>query len=85
MVPFVYQNASVDFRRLLEDARDLAELVTLNQAYTMLEGVLLVFRRRLKVQSVLRFADVQPAVARAVFVARWDVDEPVRPSSNGIS
>lgn len=78
-VPLADENATIDFRALLVRARDGADLVTTNQSYTMVEGVLRTFRRRLSVADALRFADVLPAVARAVFVSHWDPDEPRRP------
>jgi uncharacterized protein (DUF2267 family) len=78
-VPFEYNNAGTQFHQLLRDARDYADLVTNNQSYTMVQGVLLVFRRRLDIRAALRFADALPAVARAVFVHRWDWDAPKLP------
>lgn len=39
-----------------------------------MEGVLLAFRSRVSLADGLRFADVLPAVARAIFVFRWDPD-----------
>ncbi|UOK69303.1 DUF2267 domain-containing protein [Ancylobacter polymorphus] len=78
-MPMELQHASDDFERFLADARDFSGLATRNQTYTMVEGVLLTFRRRLEVQQALRFADVLPPLLRAIFVSRWDVAEPVRP------
>ena len=78
-VPFDYDAAGPRFHQLLRDARDFAGLTTTNQSYTMLEGVLLAFRRRVSLRDGLKFADVLPAVPRAVFVYRWDVDAPTVP------
>lgn len=78
-IPMELQHASDDFERFLADARDFSGLATRNQTYTMVEGVLLTFRRRLEVQQALDFADVLPPLLRAMFVSRWDVSEPVRP------
>src|SRR3954464_15605349 len=78
MVPLAYENATLDFRRLLAQARDAAGLVTTNQSYTMVEGVLRTFRRRLAVADALAFGDVLPPLVRALFVANWDLDEPRR-------
>ncbi|WP_425105283.1 DUF2267 domain-containing protein [Ancylobacter sp.] len=78
-IPMELQHASDDFERFLADARDFSGLATRNQTYTMVEGVLLTFRRRLEVQQALDFADVLPPLLRAMFVSRWDVAEPVRP------
>jgi|SRR5579864_7784916 len=78
-VPAEYQRATDDFYKLLTDARDSAGLTTTNQAYTMVQGVLQAFRRRLEVNEAIRFLRVLPVGARALFVADWDVNEPKRP------
>ena len=78
-VPAEYQRATDDFYKLLTDARDSAGLTTTNQAYTMVQGVLQAFRRRLEVNEAIRFLSVLPVGARALFVAEWDVNEPKRP------
>jgi uncharacterized protein (DUF2267 family) len=44
----------------------------------MVQAVLQTFRRRLDVKDALLFASVLPAGARALFVADWDLDEPIR-------
>ena len=54
-VPAEYQRATDDFCKLLTDARDSAGLTTTNQAYTMVQGVLQVFRRRLELNEAIRF------------------------------
>jgi uncharacterized protein (DUF2267 family) len=77
-VPSEYQRATDDFYKLLTDVRDSAGLTTTNQAYTVLEGVLQVFRRRLELKDAVRFLSVLPVGARALFVADWDTDEPKR-------
>ena len=79
MVPRQYQLASLEFTRFLDDARDAAELTSINAAYTMAQGVLLTFRRRLDAKQGLLFANVLPALLRALFVADWNVDEARRP------
>ena len=78
-VPSEYARASDQFYSLLVDARDAAGLGSTHQAYTMLQGVLQVFRRRLDVGEAVRFASVLPPLVRALFVSDWDVDEPTRP------
>jgi uncharacterized protein (DUF2267 family) len=75
-VPPEYQRATDHFYMLLTDVRDSAGLTTTNQAYTVLQGVFQVFRRRLDVKDALRFVSVLPVGARALFVAEWDADEP---------
>ncbi|MFG1227994.1 DUF2267 domain-containing protein [Xanthobacter wiegelii] len=78
-IPLDLQHATEAFDRFLADARDTAGLGTRNQAYTMVDGVLRVFRRRLSVEEAIRFARVLPPVLRAIFVADWDTAEPRRP------
>ena len=78
-VPFDYKQASLDFERFLVDARDIALLATTHQAYTMVQGVLQAFRRRLTPREVALFANVLPPLLRALFVADWNPDEPSRP------
>ena len=78
-VPTEYQRATDDFYQLLMDAREAAGLVTTNQAYTMVQGVFQLFRRRAEIKEAIRFAGVLPVGARALFVADWDVEEPRRP------
>lgn len=78
-MPMDYQHASERFERFLDDAREALGLATRNQACTTVQAVLLVFRRRLEVREALRFADVLPAVLRAIFVAGWDPQEPRLP------
>ncbi|WP_428031007.1 DUF2267 domain-containing protein [Ancylobacter sp.] len=84
-IPMELQHASDDFERFLADARDGSGLTTRNQTYTMVEGVLRTFRRRLKVQQALHFADTLPPLVRAIFVARWDLAEPVLPFTDRAS
>jgi uncharacterized protein (DUF2267 family) len=54
-------------------------LTTTHQVYTMAQGVLQAFRRRLDVKDAILFANVLPPVLRAIFVADWDTDEAKRP------
>lgn len=81
-IPMEVQHASEDFERFLADARDISGLATRNQAYTMAQGVLQAFRRRLDLKDAIRFAGALPPVLRAVFVADWDPDEPRLPFSD---
>lgn len=50
-VPMELQQASKDFEKFLIDARDSSGLTTRNQTYTMVQGVLQTFRRRLDVRE----------------------------------
>jgi uncharacterized protein (DUF2267 family) len=77
-IPLEYEFASSDFKQFLIDARDEAGLGSTHQTYTMVQGVLLAFRRRLATKDALLFAAALPAVLRAIFVADWDIDEPRR-------
>src|SRR5947209_1595959 len=78
-VPAEYQRATDEFYAFLIDARDTAGLRTTHQACTMVQGVFQTFRRRVKVGEAIRFAGVLPPVLRAIFVADWNTEEPVRP------
>jgi uncharacterized protein (DUF2267 family) len=78
-VPSQYQRATDHFYEFLVDARDTANLESTHQAYTMVQGVLQAFRRRLDLKDAILFAGVLPPVLRAIFVADWDTDEPRRP------
>lgn len=78
-IPMDLQCASKDFEKFLADARDASGLTTRNQTYTMVQGVMLVFRRRLSLKDGIRFASVLPPLLRAIFVSDWDTDEPQRP------
>jgi|SRR5579883_777377 len=76
MIPMELQHASADFERFLADAKELSGLATRNQVYTMVQGVLQVFRRRLDLEDAIRFANVLPPLLRAIFVADWDTQAP---------
>jgi uncharacterized protein (DUF2267 family) len=78
-VPAEYERAADHFYDFLVDARDAAGLSSTHQAYTMVQGVLQAFRRRLDVRDAIRFAGILPVGLRALFVAEWDPDEPKRP------
>lgn len=78
-VPVEYKRASMDFEQFMLDAREISGLATTHQTYTMVQGVLQAFRRRLDVKQAIGFANVLPPVLRALFVADWDLDEPRRP------
>lgn len=69
--PWTYRHASHEYRAFLDDVKSRMDLDSDNMAYTALDGVFRVFRRRLTAEQGLRFASVLPAVARAIFVADW--------------
>jgi len=78
-LPTAYRHATKDWRAFLDDAKQALGLESDNMAYTAVDGVLQVFRRRLSVEQGLAFADVLPAVLRAIFVYDWDVSVPPLP------
>lgn len=76
--------ASKDFDAFLLDVRDTCMLQTHHQAYHTLKAVLHCFRGHFSVKDALVFANVLPAVTRAVFIEDWEpehlkLDEPGLP------
>lgn len=63
----------------MDDLLEISLLKTRHQAYTMLQAVLQVFRRRLTLDQAIAFADLLPPVLRAIFVSDWRTDEPILP------
>jgi len=78
-MPWTYRQASREWRAFLDDVRDWTGLETDNLAYTAIQGVLQAFRRRLTPEQAIAFADVLPAVPRAIFVQGWDIAAPPVP------
>ncbi|MGE4326519.1 MAG: DUF2267 domain-containing protein [Pseudodonghicola sp.] len=78
-MPHTYRQASREWRAMLDDAKDRMGLISDNSAYTALQGVLYVFRRRVTVQQGLIFASMLPCVPRAIFVEDWDIALPQLP------
>lgn len=76
-MPWAYRHATKDWQAFLADAKEGLGLEGDNMAYTAVQGVLLTFRRRLAPREVTAFADVLPAVLRAIFVAEWDPETPL--------
>ena len=77
-MPWTYRHSSKEWRAFLDDVKERMSLESDNMAYTAVDAVLQVFRRRLTAQQGLTFAGVLPAVLRAIFVQGWDVsDQPV--------
>lgn len=77
LIPMELQHASEDFERFLADARDISGLTTRNQTYTMVQGVLQTFRRRLSLQDAIRFASVSLQLPQG-FALRTCLSEPDR-------
>ena len=78
-MPYPYRHASAEWRAFLDDVRDRTGLTSDNLAYTVIEAVLKTFRARLAPAEALRFAEVLPAVPRAIFVSGWDIAAAPRP------
>jgi|TARA_A100001391_G_scaffold151954_2_gene109745 uncharacterized protein (DUF2267 family) len=76
--PMMYQRANEDFEAYLLDARERLDTPSRNVAYTSTDGVFRAFRARLEIQQALDFANVLPAVLRAIFVQDW-VPTPPQP------
>jgi uncharacterized protein (DUF2267 family) len=78
-MPWTYRHATKEWRAFLDDAKARLNLESDNMAYTAVDAVLQVFRRRLTAQQGLEFAGVLPSVLRAIFVMNWDVTQPPAP------
>ncbi|WP_299480638.1 DUF2267 domain-containing protein [uncultured Roseibium sp.] len=78
-MPQTYFQASRDFDAFIQDVRDTCMLQTHHQAYHTLRAVLHTFRSHLTTSDALRFANVLPAVTRAIFVEDWTPDETPAP------
>jgi len=81
-MPQTYQRSSEEWRCFLDDVKKLLDLESNNMAYTAVDAVFLVFRKRLTAQQGIDFATVLPTVLRAIFVADWDVSCPPLPFSS---
>ena len=77
--PYAYRHASREYRAFLDDLKGRMGLESDNMAYTALDGVFRVFRRRVTAAQGLTFASELPAVPRAIFVAGWVPEEPPLP------
>lgn len=75
-MPSTYRHASKEWRAFLDDVKERMSLDSDNMAYTAVDAVLQVFRRRLTAQQGLDFASTLPSVLRAIFVNGWDVTSP---------
>ena len=81
-MPWTYRHASKEWRAFLDDVKERMSLESDNMAYTAVDAVFQVFRRRLTAQQGLDFAAVLPSVLRAIFVNGWDVTVPPVPFSD---
>ncbi|WP_137128817.1 DUF2267 domain-containing protein [Rhizobium sp. FY34] len=78
-IPMEYHHATAQFEAFMADLLDISMLATRHQGYTMLQAVLQVFRRRLTLDEAIQFANLLPAVLRAIFVSDWDTKQQVSP------
>lgn len=78
-MPWAIRHATKDWQAFLADAKGRLDLDSDNSAYTAVDAVLLVFRRRLSVAEAVAFAQLLPACLRALFVQDWDVTAPRLP------
>lgn len=77
-VPAEYQRIRDDFYDFLLAARDDSGLWSTHVSYTMAQAVFQVFRRRLSLDEAIGFANILPAGMRALFVADWNPQEPIK-------
>lgn len=70
-MPWAYRHATKDYRAFLDDLKARANLVSDNSAYTVVDAVFQVYRRRLSAQDGLIFSSVLTAVLSATFVRNW--------------
>jgi len=74
-MPQTYFHASLDFDAFILDVRDVCMLQTHHQAYHTLRAVLHTFRAHLTTEQALEFANILPAVTRAIFVEDWEPND----------
>lgn len=74
-MPWTYRHASKEFQAFLDDVKERMALTSDNSAYTAVDAVFQVFRKRLTPEQGLAFASVLPSVLRAIFVKDWNVGE----------
>jgi len=78
-MPWTYRQATREWQAFLSDAQDAIGTPTDHSTFTAVEGTLRAFRNRLTPQQAIDFAQVLPAVLRALFVADWDLSTPPAP------
>lgn len=76
-MPWSYRHATKDWLAILADLRDRTGLVSDNQAYTVLDGVLRAFRARLTPEQAIAFSQALPAVPRAILFQDWTPAPPL--------
>jgi len=76
-MPWTYRHAAQEWARFLGDIREVMGTPSDNAAYTTAEGVFRAFRARLTVDRLAAFAQVLPAIPRALFLQGWAPAPPV--------
>jgi uncharacterized protein (DUF2267 family) len=76
--PIEYSRARDHFYDFLADVRERAAFGSSHQTYTMVQGVFQTFRRRLEIKEAIIFSNILPVGLRALFVADWDTEEPLK-------
>lgn len=77
--PSEYQRASDHFAKFMSDTKNEAGFSSVHQAYTMIQGVFQVFRRRLQIKESIIFISALNAGIRALYTPDWDPDEKTVP------
>jgi uncharacterized protein (DUF2267 family) len=80
-MPWTYRQATREWQAFLAEARTAMNLESDNATFTAVQGVLQAFRRRLTPQQAVDFAQVLPSVLRSLFVADWQLADPVPPGT----
>lgn len=75
-MPWTYRHGDKEWRRFLDDIREVMSTPSDNVAYTTAQGVLAAFRARLTVAEAAAFAQVLPAMVRALFFEGWVPEAP---------
>ena len=75
-MPWTYRHGAAEWRRFLADIRDEMGTPSDNVAYTTAEGTFRAFRARLTVDQMAGFAQVLPAMPRALFFEGWTPGPP---------
>lgn len=76
--PPEYERAGKVFTSFLTDVKNNADFGSSHMAYTLAQGVFQVFRRRLEIKEAILFSNTLPAGIRSLFVADWDVEDPIK-------
>jgi uncharacterized protein (DUF2267 family) len=76
-MPWTYRHGDTEWRRFLQDIREEMGTPSDNVAYTTAEGAFRAFRARLSVDQTAGFAQVLPAMLRALFFERWQPAAPL--------